>query len=176
MERMIRDGIITAAMDLTLHEMTSAYFGGYGYGKGANDRLCAGAEMGIPMVVCPGGIDFICLRPDELFEDQDKRGYTWHNSGLTHTKLYEEEILSITGTIIERLNRANGPVTVLLPMGGLRTLSRPGEPFHIPDTIRKMRTLFEEQLKPGINFKCFDLNFDDMEFSEIAANEMLALL
>lgn len=176
MEKMIRDGMVTASLDLTLHEMTSEYFGGYGYGKGADHRLCAGAQQGIPMVVCPGGIDFICLRPDELFADQEQRGYTWHNSGLTHTRLYEEEILSICSTIARRLNRSEGKVTVMLPMKGLRTLSRRGEPFHIPGTIGKMRRLFEQELKSGITLKCYDMNFDDEEFGEIAAKEMLRIL
>lgn len=176
MEKMIRDGMVTASLDLTLHEMTSEFFGGYGYSRGADNRLCAGAQMGIPMVVCPGGIDFICLRPDELFPDQEKRGYTWHNSGLTHTRLYEEEILSICHTIAERLNRSEGEVTVLLPMGGLRTMSRKGEPFYIPGTIGKMRKLFEDELKPQITLKCCDLNFDDREFGKVAADEMLRLL
>lgn len=176
LEKMIRAGMVTASLDLTLHEMTSEYFGGYGYSKGADNRLCAGAQKGIPMVVCPGGIDFICLRPGELFPDQDKRGYTWHNSGLTHTRLYEEEILSISHTIANRLNRSEGRVTVLLPMDGLRTMSRSGEPFHIPETIRKMRKLFQDELKPQITLKCYDLNFDDDEFGTVAAEEMLKLL
>ncbi len=176
LEKMIRDGAVTACLDLTLHEMASEYFGGYGYSRGADNRLCAGSEMGIPMVVCPGGIDFICLRPDELFPDQEKRGFTWHNSGLTHTRLYEDEILAISKTIAKRLNRSEGKVTVLLPMDGLRTFSRKGELFHIPGTIEKMKRLFEEELKPQIKLKCYDLNFDDEEFGTVAANEMLELL
>ncbi|MFP3040635.1 Tm-1-like ATP-binding domain-containing protein [Treponema primitia] len=176
MEKMIAQGSINAVMDLTLHEMTPEYFGGLGYGGGANNRLCAGAQKGIPMVVCPGGIDFICLRPGELFEDEEKRGYNWHNAALTHTKLYEHEILSITETIAKRLNVSTGKVTVLLPMGGLRTMSRPGEFFNKPETIQKMKGILETTLKPDIVLKCFDLNFMDKEFGEIAAKEMLALL
>ena len=54
MEDLIREGIITAVMDLSLHELTAEYFGGYGYSRGAQNRLCAAAEMGIPALVCPG--------------------------------------------------------------------------------------------------------------------------
>ena len=176
MEKMIEQGDINAVMDLTLHEMTPEYFGGRGYGGGSNNRLCAGAKKGIPMVVCPGGIDFICLGPGDLFEDQERRGYGWHNASLTHTKLYEHEILEITGTIAKRLNASTGKVTVLLPMKGLRTLSRPGELFHKPETIKKMKAALEKNLKPGIVLKCFDIDFMDKEFGEIAAAEMLALL
>lgn len=176
MEDLIREEVITAVMDLSLHEMTAEYFGDYGYSKGAANRLCAAAEMGIPALVCPGGIDFACLRPEELFDDQEERGYVWHNKDLTHTRLYEHEILDITRTIAERLNHSTGRTEVVLPMGGLRTLSYPGEFFNNPETIRKMKKIFEEELKPEITFKAFDLNFCDPEFAHICAQEMMSLL
>lgn len=176
MEDLIREGVISAVMDLSLHEMTAEYFCGYGYSKGADNRLCAAAEMGIPALVCPGGIDFACLRPEELFEDEEERGYVWHNKELTHTRLYESEILDITKIIVERLNRSVGKTEVILPMGGLRTLSYPGEFFHKPETIRKMKAIFEEGLRPGIIFKTYDLNFCDPEFAHICAREMMDLL
>ncbi len=176
MEDLIREGVITAVMDLSLHEMTAEYFGDYGYSKGAVNRLCAAAETGIPALVCPGGIDFACLRPEELFDDQEERGYVWHNKDLTHTRLYENEILDITRTIAERLNRSAGRAEVVLPMGGLRTLSYPGEFFYKPETIRKMKKIFEEELKPEVKFKAFDLNFCDPEFAHICAQEMMSLL
>ncbi|MBE6904783.1 MAG: UPF0261 family protein [Ruminococcaceae bacterium] len=176
MEQMIRDGHIKAVMDLTLHEMTAEYFLDYGYSKGALNRLTAVAETGVPVLVCPGGIDFACLRKDELFEDEEKRGYVWHNPELTHTKLYESEILDITHTIIERVNKSIGKVTVVLPMGGLRTLSRAGEPFHKPETIKKMKALFEKELSPKIRFRCVDFNYMDPEFADLLVEEMRALL
>jgi len=176
MEQMIADGHIKAVMDLTLHEMTAEYFGELGYSRGANNRLCAAAKAGIPMLVVPGGIDFICLDKHDLFEDHEKRGFVWHNSELTHTQLYESEILDITRTICKRLNKAAGKVSVVLPMGGLRTLSYPGETFHKPETIKKMKEIFENELKPEISFKCVDLNFMDAAFPKIIYDEMSRLL
>ena len=176
MEEMIREGHIKAVMDLTLHEMTAEYFGGLGYSKGADNRLTAAAQTGIPMLVCPSGIDFACLRKDELFEDEDKRGFVWHNQDLTHTRLYEEEILNITRTIIDRVNASRGPVTVLLPLGGLRTLSGEGEPFHKPETIKKMDALFAGDLSPHVRYVCSGYAFTDHGFSDLIVEEMLKLL
>lgn len=175
MENLIYEGVISGVMDLSLHEMTAEYFGDYGYSKGAKNRLCAAAKMGIPALICPGGIDFICLRREEFFADQEARGYVWHNKDLTHTRLYEHEILDITRTIVQRLNQSVGPTEVILPIRGLRTMSGPGEPFHKPETIQKMKTIFEEGLKPEIQFKTYDLNFCDPEFAHICAEEMLNL-
>ena len=83
---------------------------------------------------------------------------------------------TITQTICERLNRSKGNTEVILPMGGLRTLSYPGEFFHKPETIRKMKEIFERELKPEIVFRTFDLNFCDPEFADICADEMTKLL
>lgn len=176
LEQMIRDGHISAVLDITLHELVPEYFGDYGYCKGATNRLCAAAEKGIPMLVCPGGIDFIALRKNELFEDEEQRGHVWHNSELTHTRLYENEVLDIAHIIVERLNKATGKVVVVLPMGGLRTLSREGEPFHKPETIRKIRAIFQKGLKPEITLKCYDYNYMDVEFADVLTAEMEQLL
>jgi len=177
LESQIRDGNIAAVMDLCLHEMTAEYFGGLGYSKGANNRLEAAAEMGIPSLICPGGIDFACLSKEDFFDDEDQRGFVWHSKDyLTHTRLWESEILDITKTIVQRVNCAKGVTEIVLPLGGLRTMSRPGEFFFKPDTIKKMRVIFEENLKPEIIFKVFDVNFDDPVFADICSSEMLTLL
>lgn len=177
LESQIRDGNISAVMDLCLHEMTAEYFGGLGYSKGADNRLGAAAEMGIPSLICPGGIDFACLSKEDFFEDEEERGYVWHTKDyLTHTRLWESEILDITKTIIQRVNNAKGVTEIVLPLGGLRTMSRPGEFFFKSDTIQKMKAIFEDELKPEIIFKAFDLNFDDTDFADICSSEMLVLL
>ena len=176
MEDLIRQGVIGAVMDLCLHEMTAEYLGNIGYSAGAPNRLTAAAEMGIPALICPSGIDFACLRPGELMPDEEERGYVWHNNALTHTKLWEHEILDITRIIVERLNRSVGPCEVLLPMGGLRTMSREGEPFYKPETIRKMKKIFEEGLRRDIVFKTSEHNFCDPEFADLCASDMKALI
>ena len=176
MERLIEDHAISAVMDLTLHEMTAEYLGNIGYSRGAQNRLCAAAKAGIPALICPGGIDFACLSREDFLPDEEERGYVWHNKDLTHTRMHEHEILNITQTIVDRLNRSTGKTEVILPMGGLRTMSGPGEFFHKPETIRKMKEIFECGLKPEIIFKAVDLNFCDPEFADICADEMIKLL
>lgn len=176
MEEMIRNGVISAVMDLSLHEMTAEYLGDYGYSRGARNRLTAAAETGITALIVPGGIDFCCIGKGELLPDEEARGYVWHNADLTHTRMYEHEILDITNTIIDRLNQSKGRTEVLLPMNGLRTMSYPGEFFHKPDTIRQMKTLFEQRLRPDIPFKAVDMNFCDPAFADLCADEMDALL
>ena len=176
LEGMAKAGRLDGIMDLSLQEMTAEYFGGYGFSAGANERLNGAAQAGIPMVVCPGAIDFICLRKNELFDDSEKRGMVWHNSDLAHVRLYDNEVLDIVRTICSRVNSSSGRVSVLLPRKGLRTLSEPGQVFYRPELMEKIEMLFKELLSGGIVFKAFDMGFTDSEFALIAANEMESLL
>lgn len=175
MEELIADGFITAAMDLTLHEIVYEYFGG-GFGAGAENRLMSGAKKGIPMLVAPGGVDFICQWKHELFPDVDSRKLIWHNAQLAHVKLRPQETRDIAAIIVERLNKALGPVVVIIPNKGLRSFARPGEALYDPEADAAITKVFAEGLKKSIPIKNCDANLMDEAFSIAAAKEMLALL
>lgn len=175
MEELIEDGTIRAAMDLTLHEVVYEYFG-CGFGAGTTNRLGAAVTRGIPLVVAPGGIDFICQWKDELFPDVSSRRLLWHNSNLAHVKLRPEEARAVAAMIVERLNRATGPVEVLMPLKGLRSFVQPGEPLHDPQVEEAIFDEFRQGLRPDIPRFELDMCLMDPEFSEFAADRMLELL
>ncbi len=175
LEELIEEGLIEAVMDLTLHEVVYEYFGrGFGYSPAR--RLTAGAAKGLPMVVAPGGLDFICQWGHELFPDAENRRMIWHNAQLAHVRLSADELRAVAGLVVERLNGARGPVTVLLPRRGLRSFTRPGEPLHDPDLDQLLFTVFERGLRQDFPLKYVDANLMDEAFSRAAAEEMLKLL
>lgn len=175
MEELIASGTITATMDLTLHEVVYEYFGS-GFGFGTENRLEQGARKGIPMVVCPGGIDFICQWKNELFADIAQRKMIWHNAALAHVKLTVGEVTDISRMIVARLNAATGKVVVLIPRQGLRTFAKPGEPLHDPAIDQAIIDIFERELRRDIPLKFVDADIIDDTFSRMAADEMDALL
>jgi len=175
MEELIENGIITAAMDLTLHEVVYEYFG-FGFGYGADKRLEQGAQKGIPMVVCPGGIDFMCQWKNQLFDDVDKRKMIWHNATLAHVKLTISEVTDISRIIVSRLNKAKGKVVVIIPTQGLRTFTKKGQPLYDPDVDNAIIDVFKNELRRDIPLKLIDANLIDKEFSEFAAKEMIELI
>lgn len=175
MEELIDQGTIGAVLDMTLHEVVYEYFG-YGFGYGANNRLSMGIEKGIPMVICPGGIDFMCQWKWQLFEDIDSRIYNWHNETLAHVKLRPNEATDVAGLIIERLNMAKGPVRVIIPRKGLRSMAKEGEELYDPIVDQAIFDAFDKNLRKDIPLKYFDANFCDMAFSKFIADEMLDTL
>lgn len=175
MEELIEQGIITATLDMTLHEVVYEHFG-YGFGYGANNRLAMGVEKQIPMVICPGGVDFMCQWKWQLFDDIDSRVYNWHNETLAHVKLTPKEATDVSNIIIRRLNEAKGPVVVIMPLQGFRSLSKKGQELYAPDVDQAIIDAFDRGLRKDIPIKYFDANFCDIEFSRFAADEMLNLL
>jgi uncharacterized protein (UPF0261 family) len=175
MEDMIAAGVVTAAMDLTLHEIVYEYFG-HGFGFGAQNRLMAAIDGGIPLVVCPAGIDFICQWRDQLFADVEARKLHWHNKNLAHVRLNEAEILAVSRIIIERLNRSTGPAKVILPTRGFRNYVGLGEPLHDPGLDALIVDVFSTELRRDIPVLRIDCNLMDGVFSEAAAHEMISLI
>jgi len=176
MEELIAEGPITATMDLTLHEIVYEYFGS-GFGFGTESRLKQGVDKGIPMMVCPGGIDFICQWKNELFPNIAERKMIWHNASLAHVKLTIKEVSDISRMIVSRLNEsATGKVVVLMPRRGFRTFTKVGEPLHDPAVDQAIMNVFEQELRRDIPIKYVDANLIDDEFSRRAADEMSALL
>ncbi|MFZ7133175.1 MAG: Tm-1-like ATP-binding domain-containing protein [Eubacteriales bacterium] len=175
MEELIEADVINAVMDLTLHEVVYEYFG-YGFGYGADNRLVQGAKKGIPMLICPAGVDFMCQWPSALFNDIDQRKYNWHNPNLAHVKLNQKEVTDISRMIVQRLNEAKGKVVVVIPTKGLRSFSQQGEALYDPEVDQAITDVFVKELRHDIPIKFIDANLMDIEFSKFVVKEMIKLL
>lgn len=175
MEEFIQEGAIRAVMDLSLHEITSEMFG-KGFSTGANNRLAAACNAGIPQVVAPGGVDFIDFYAKELPQDLNKRKRIYHNSNIVHVKLLEQEIVRVGEIITERLNKSRGPVTVIIPLRGLRQNTSPGEALYAPEVDNALIEVLHRGLRRNIKIVDVDANINDEIFSKTAAAELLRLL
>ncbi|NLO21194.1 MAG: UPF0261 family protein [Syntrophomonadaceae bacterium] len=123
MEELIRDGFIAGVLDITTHEIGDEMLGGV-LGAG-EDRMTAAGDMGIPQVVAPGGLDLINFGPrntvPEKFiqeTDQPGRGLYVHNPTVTCVGVSLEEIYRIGEHMAVKLNRAQGPSVLAIPMRG----------------------------------------------------------
>ncbi len=175
MEELIAAGTIKAVMDLTLHEIVAEIFPD-SYSAGASNRLEAACKAGIPQVIAPGGVDFTDFGTRELLPDIDKRKYILHNADFAHIKLHKEEIVRVGSIIVERINWNNGPVTVLIPLGGCCQAAARGGPFWDPEVDGALIETLRTGLKPGIKVIEIDANINDVKFSEAAAGAMLEFL
>jgi len=180
MEELIDTGIIDAVMDLTLHEITSEEIFGGGFSAGAAGRLRVGAEKGIPMVVAPGGVDFVDFAVKDFqsgaIGDPKLRKYNLHNSEIAHIKLFKDEVVRAGEIITRRLNRSRGPVTMVIPLRGFRRDTLEGQPLYDPEVDEALIRVLESRLNPAIKILRVDANLNDEKFSRAASDEMLKLL
>lgn len=180
LEYLIGEGLITASMDLSLHEVIAADVFNLGFSNGAPGRLKVGCEKGIPMVVAPGALDFVDVYlkdfKDGIIGDWTKRKYNLHNNAVAHVKAFAHEAEKAAQLVVERLNKAKGPVTVLLPLRGLRVDTLPGQSLYDPEVDEAILNVFRTGLDKRIKQIEVDANLTDMAFSEAAATQMAALI
>jgi uncharacterized protein (UPF0261 family) len=177
MDELIRAGLIGAVMDLTLHEITSELLGGYS--SGAVNRLEAAGEAGIPQVVAPGAVDVVDWYEATVAAELpgwSGRKRIYQHPTLLHLKLTTAEVVRVAAVIAERLNRARGPVAVVLPLQGFHQCGHPGEPLWDPEVDRALLTTLRSALREDIPVREVDANVDDVAFGLAAAEELLALV
>lgn len=180
LESLIREKAISASLDLSPHEIISQDVFGAGFSAGAKNRLSAAAETGIPTVVAPGGMDFIDYAATEflagIIGEVSKRKYVYHNKDTVHIKLFVDEAVRGAKVMAERLNRHQGALTVILPLQGLRSDTRKGQLLYDPDVDGAIFETLRRSLKKDIKIVELDAHLFDEAFSQVAADEMMALL
>jgi uncharacterized protein (UPF0261 family) len=123
MEEMIDDGYIKGILDITTHELIDEMLGGVL--SAGPDRLTAASRAGIPQVVAPGGLDLINFGPKntvpQKFLEQTSlpgRSLYEHNPNVTCVGVLPDEAYAIALEMAEKLNKAQGPTVITVPMRG----------------------------------------------------------
>jgi uncharacterized protein (UPF0261 family) len=174
-ENLILSGVIDAALDMNLHELTCEQFGGYC--TGANNRLVTAGEKGIPLVFVPGGVDVIDYYVAEHIPPRfDERQKIYHNAHVCHTKIFPEEAERLGKVVAERLNASKGPGAVVLPQKGFCEAGAPGGKLHNPETDGIFTDSLTRNLDSRIAVKTVDANINDPVCARICADTLVDLL
>ncbi len=177
MEDLIDQGLLHGVLDFALHEFSDQLYGGYCGGIGPGRLESAGAR-GIPQVVVPGGLDCVVLefhseatRPAEM----KGRKVFWYDfrSGVRTSR---EDVMTLARTVAEKLNRAKGPTTFVIPLKGWSEADSPDGPLHEPETnelfIREIKSLLDGR----IPVKEVDAHINDDAFNQFVVSELDAMM
>ncbi len=166
LERLIDEGLIAVALDLCLFDL-GCQITGSSFSVGPS-RLEAAARKGIPLIAAPGGTDnFAWTGPPEALPAHLKSRTTrGHNPNLTGVILTKEEKAEIGKLMAQKLNRATGPVAVVLPLQGVSELDQPGGPWYDPDGREALANSFKQHIEPKVEVVEIDANINDPAFSE----------
>ena len=175
MEKLMSMGRIHAVMDMTLAEVGAHLAGGL-HDAGPH-RLEMAAQLGLPQVIVPGAADTIVLPPrDQVPEKFKNRTLNFHNPTMTTMRTTAEENVAIAEFIAAKLNQSKGPVVVLLPLGGLSTIDRPGKIFYDPQANNALFDTLKRKLSSAIEVIEDEHHLDDPQFAVRVGEKMVSLL
>lgn len=174
MEDLARDGYFRAVLDLTTTELADEICGGV---MSAGPLRCRAApSMGVPVVLVPGCVDMANFGSPDTVPARYRRRvlYEW-NPNVTLLRTSEEENRKIGHMLAEAANMATGPVAVLLPLKGVSQLDRPGGPFWDPGADGACYEAIRSEIQSRVEVSEIDLNVNDREFAEFAADRLLSM-
>jgi len=175
MEQLIEDGAFQAVLDITTTELADELVGGVM--SAGPHRLEAAGRKGIPHLVCPGAIDMVNFGPLESVPPQFRnRNLYIHNPSVTLMRTTPEECGEIGRITATRLNRATGPVTVLIPLQGVSAIDKIGAPFYSQEALDAYRCALKASLSPTIRLVELDAHINDEAFALAAVNLLMGSL
>lgn len=151
MEPLIFSKGIDAVIDLTITEVPDEIVGGVM--SAGPERLEAAAKAGIPQVISFGACDMVNYRSRNTLPGtfvKAGRNIFEHNASVTLVRTNVEECRQIGRFIAEKLEghcARPGDVQVVLPVGGISLISKPGDAFADRNADNSLFAAIEEGLK-----------------------------
>jgi uncharacterized protein (UPF0261 family) len=172
MDRLLDQGIFDGVVDIVPSGLSEELFGG---NRAAGpDRLEAAGKRGIPQIITPCGFEMISCGPLKRKDSGDPlwisrnladRNYYHHDAYRVQARTNADELQLIARTVADKLNKAKGPVKVLIPERGWSALSVEGQALHDPDTDKAFVQELEKHLKPEIEVIRLDTDLNSSDFA-----------
>jgi uncharacterized protein (UPF0261 family) len=171
MEALMRDGFITASLDVTTTELADDLVGGVL--SAGPDRLEAAGELGIPQVVSLGALDMVNFGPIETVppEFRDRLLYK-HNPTVTLMRTTPDECAELGRRIAAKLNAARGPVTLFVPLRGVSLIDTEGQVFWDPAADEALFGALRENLDSSVDVREVDADVNDPELARAMADRL----
>jgi uncharacterized protein (UPF0261 family) len=167
MEKLADSGLLAALIDVTTTEVPDFLVGGV-FPCDA-DRLSAPIRTRLPYVGSVGAVDMVNFGAKHTVPSQFAgRNLYVHNPQVTLMRTTPEENGAIGRFIVERLNRMEGPVRFLLPLGGVSAIDVPGMPFHDPGADAVLFETIRAGFAPAPNRKLVEVQaaINDRAFAD----------
>ncbi|OAB39921.1 hypothetical protein PMSD_02360 [Paenibacillus macquariensis subsp. defensor] len=172
MESLIKDGFITATLDVTTTELADELVGGVL--SAGPDRLCSSGEAGIPQVVSLGALDMVNFGPMETVPSKFKDRLLYkHNETITLMRTTPDECAQLGQSIARKLNASKGPVTLFIPLKGFSLIATEGQLFYDVEADRALIDALKEHLDQDVvEIIQIDTDINNPQFAEAMADRL----
>ncbi len=175
MEEQITAGNVDAVLDYTLSEIAGHIAGGFH--DGGTARMDAAGQAGLSQVIVTGCLDFMAFGArDQVPDKYHDRPMYYHNPEFTLVRLTRDEQLAATRFLIDKLNRARGMVSVIVPLGGGSVMDIAGGAFWDPELNQMSRDLLKSSLNQNICYQEIDAHINDNRFADAVFAETMRVL
>lgn len=175
-------GELAGVVDVTTHELTDLLVDGV-YSAGAGRLESAGAA-GIPQVVAPGALDHANFWTGQVPEKYQSRAFFQYNAQNLLMRTNKEEFEELGVLMADKLNRARGPVSVLIPTRGYSEHTKRKAhdlegreicDWRQPEADAAFAVSLADNLKTG-EIVTLDLHINEAAFADACAEKMVELL
>ncbi|PJB34640.1 MAG: UPF0261 family protein [Deltaproteobacteria bacterium CG_4_9_14_3_um_filter_51_14] len=173
MEEMIEEGFFEGVVDLAPGGVGENLFG---FMRDAGPkRMEAAGKVGIPQVISTCSVNHITpSRSTYTSEMAGRRKYDLDRL-RTWLRISPAELRQVARVFIEKLNRARGPVKIVIPGRGWSSVDVPGNPTF--DPLEDM--IFVEELKAGLEknilVSVVDANMEEPAFADAVVDSCLSI-
>ena len=176
MEQMMKEGLITAVFDYALGEIADELF--HGLRAGGAERLTVAGELGLPQVICPGGLEHIGLlvEPNQVPDRWKDHKLVFHNPVILAPRLDEEELRSVAREVARRLANTRGKACFMMPAAGTSCYGAEGGPLRDPAGDQAFLDEIRVGLPSSIELVVRDLHAEDPDFVDEAVDRLIALI
>ena len=174
MEKMVREGIISAVLDVTVSEVADEVCGGI---YGVANRMQAIVEKDIPYVVSAGALEMINLSTADTLKDwqRDRVLYT-HSPSSVKMRTETADMEKLADLFAERLGRSRGKVEMVIPLKGFSSVNQEGGVFFDPEVNAAFVNRIKEKMPEHVPVLYQDVHINDAAFADILVKEMEALI
>ena len=174
MEDMIAAGFFQGVVDLAPGGVGEHLFG---FMRNAGPhRMESAGRLGIPQIISTCSVNHMTPSKSKYKPDYHQRPKYDLDKFRTWIRLSPHELEEVAGAFADKLNRARGPVAVVIPLNGWSSVDAPGNPTHDPEADRTFVRHLRETLNPLIRVVEVDANMEDPQFAEAVVASATELL
>jgi len=176
MEQLMRDGLIGAVFDYGLGEIPDEMYDGLR--AAGPERLTVAGKLGLPQVICPGGLEHIGLltEPNTIPERYRNHAVAFHNPIILAIRLEAEEMVAVAQEVNKRLSHTTDKAYFMMPKRGMSRYAVQGAHLHDPIGDEAFLATIKAGLPDNIELLERDLHAEDPAFVREAVERLISLI
>jgi uncharacterized protein (UPF0261 family) len=139
-------------------------------------RLEAAGKKSIPQVIAPCGVNFGSPLKRKYKPEYASRKKYDYDAVRTFVRLSHEELMKVADTMADKLNRAHGPVKVVIPLCGWSSVDKRGSIFYDGEADKVFVAQLKKHLRSDIEVKEVDADLETPEFASAVVGALMEIL